>query len=328
MKPFITRGTFIAILCYGSIASGQQKIAISDFGLNPDTYENSITYVKKALEACKTHPNSTLYFSKGRYDFYPIDTINSTYIVHEKAPITIGFDLKNLENIVIDGGGSEFIFHGKMQIVKIDSCAGITLRNFSVDWDRPILSQGEIVGIKNDYIDIRIDKDAYPYIIENKKIVFTGEGWKLAGSDMFINLYDRNTKEILYNTWDNPIGQVLSQDAEEIQEGVLRFFTTPKIKPEAGTITLFAINARKYLPFGIQGNHSKNIVLKDITIYHDLYKNAFTKCENVTMDNASVKVNEAKGRVFSSVSDASGFGNCKGIIKIETVLILVRAMIF
>jgi hypothetical protein len=35
------------------------------------------------------------------------------------------------------------------------------------------------------------------------------------------------------------------------------------------------------------------------------------------MDNASVTPNLTKGRVFSSVADASGFGNCKGLIKVE-----------
>ncbi|MPM92013.1 Alpha-1,3-galactosidase B [bioreactor metagenome] len=39
--------------------------------------------------------------------------------------------------------------------------------------------------------------------------------------------------------------------------------------------------------------------------------------ENITMDNVSVTVNEAKGRVFSSLHDASHFRNCKGVIKVE-----------
>lgn len=93
---------------------------------------------------------------------------------------------------------------------------------------------------------------------------------------------------------------------------------TPKIKPEAGTIALLAVNARRYLPSGIESLNSKNILLKDLRVYHALCcAIAFTRCENVTLDNASVKVNEAKGRVFSSVADACGFGNCKGLVKIE-----------
>lgn len=191
---------YILVLWYGSIANAQQKIVISNFGLDPNTHENSIPYVKKALEACKTHPNSILYFPKGRYDFYPIDTPTITNIVDEKASVTIGFDLKNLKNIIIDGGGSEFIFHGKMQIVKIDSCSGITLKNFSADWDRPLLSQAEIIDTSDNYLDMKIDKKLYPYMIENGKIYFLGENWRLSGSNMFITLYDEKNKEILYNT--------------------------------------------------------------------------------------------------------------------------------
>ena len=62
-----------------------------------------------------------------------------------KRETTIGFLLQNLKDITFDGGGSEFIYHGKMQVAAINSCTNVTLQNFSVDWDRPMISQGEII---------------------------------------------------------------------------------------------------------------------------------------------------------------------------------------
>lgn len=52
-------------------------------------------------------------------------------------------------------------------------------------------------------------------------------------------------------------------------------------------------------------------------MYHSL-SNGFWgyRTENITMDNASVVVNDAKGRYFSSVADASHFSECGGTIRV------------
>jgi len=316
MKELKKTAVFVTILCLATVASAQQKVVISDFGLKPNSKENSIPFIKKALEECRKHSYTILSFPVGRYDFYSDDTGINVDIVDKNAPVTIGFDLKNLNNLTIDGEGSEFIFHGKMKIMNIDSCSNIILRNFSVDWDRPLLSQGEIVGIADNYVDLKIDKIQYPYKIENKKIVFTGENWFISGSSTFLSYYNKYTGELSYK--DNAMGKVTSKDVEELADGTLRFSVKPKIKPELGTIVLIALHKRAYLPFGITAFNSKDIKLSNLRIYHALcIGNYFTRCENVSMDNASVTANLTKGRVFSSVADASGFGNCKGLIKVE-----------
>lgn len=296
--------------------NAQDTISVVDFGLQPNTHINACAYVQKAINACKkNHNNKLIFFPKGRYDFYPEGGVeNKIDILQRNA--TIGFSLKKLKNVTFDGGGSEFIFHGKMQIAEIDSCTNVTLRNFSVDWDRPFISQGEIVGITDNYLDLKIDKKEYPYIIEDRKVFFIGEGWKLPVLTMYSTLYDNKTKEIAYNTWDSSLGDIFEKNTvKEIQEGVIRFYGTPKMKPEKGTIvSLFHV---RYFAQGIAIKHSKDILLKDLTLYHSLGNGFFGyRTENITMDNASVKVNDAKGRYFSSVADASHFSECKGTIKV------------
>jgi hypothetical protein len=318
MNRLITITLVFNVLAVCLIANAQERINVSGFGLNPNTRQNAVEFVKKALEECKKYKRSELYFPLGRYDFYPVISENSVDIVNENAPVTNGINLSHQHGLIINGGGSEFIFHGKMKIMNIDSCSDITLKNFTADWERPVLSQGEIVNLTDAFVDIRIDKIAYPYLIENGKLVFIGDGWRVRGSDMFFNLYDKNKKDILYKTSDEDMGNVPSRKVEEIDEGILRFYGQPKIKPELGTIALFAMYARKYLPNGIEAFNSKNILLKDLTVHHALCMTlVFVRCENVTLDNANVKSNTSKGRVFSAVADACNFGNCKGLIKVE-----------
>lgn len=291
------------------LASGyaQKTLQITDFGAKPDSWNNATPAIKKALDACHGQENITINFPKGRYDLWPS-------FCEGKQPDT-GLYMTDLKNIIIDGNGSELIFHGCMSIALIRSCENITFQNFSIDWDRPFLSQAEIVQATDDHLDVWIDKVQYPYHIENGKIMFTGEGWKLPvwGHQ---NLYDKDKKEIVPQTWDGPLKDIFQQPAEEIDNGVVRFKGKPAMKPDPGIFV--TLNHAFYPAEGINIIQSNNTLLKNLTIYHSLACGVYGELsENITMDNVSVTVNEAKGRVFSSLHDASHFRNCKGVIKVE-----------
>ncbi len=286
--------------------NAQDTIRITDFGVEPDSRINVTPSVEKALRHCANKQNVVLFFPKGRYDFWP------SYC--KENDVTIGFKLKKMKNITIEGNGSDFIFHGRMQIARIDSCENVTFKNFSVDWDRPFISQGEIMEVTNDHLDLKLNETEYPYIIENGKIVFVGEGWKSSRTGVL--LYDKVRKEILPQTWDSSLGDIFQQRAEKIGNNVVRFFGKSKMLPPIGTIV--SLSHARYLTVGIHIIFSKNTILKDLIIYHALSHGVLGEMsENITMDNASMTANEAKGRVFSTVADASHFVNCKGLIKVE-----------
>jgi hypothetical protein len=113
--------------------------------------------------------------------------------------------IEKLKNFTMDGSGSECVFHGNMQIASILNCENITLCNFSVDWDHPCIYQGKYVATKDEYIDIEFDHHEYPYVIEDNLFYLTGEGWKVKPNTVYCNLYDEDTKEILYKSHDGNI---------------------------------------------------------------------------------------------------------------------------
>lgn len=295
--------------------SAQRVISITEFGLQPNTGENARLYLNKAIEACTKISNVTLSFPEGRYDFFPDYDLSVKKDVM-KQQTTTGIVLNELNNFTLDGGGAQFIFHGKMQIATVNKCINLTLRNFTVDWERPFISQAEIVNAQDSCLDIKVDKDNYPYRIENGRVLFIGEGWELPIMTMYSTLYNKTTKDIYYNTWDSTLGNIFEQRASEISTGVIRFHGTPKFKPKPGTAIVSLFHVR-YFAQGISIQHSKDILLKDISLYHTL-SNGFSgyRTENITMDNASVVVNDEKGRYFSSVADASHFSECAGLIKV------------
>lgn len=283
----------------------QQRVLITDFGFKSGDRRNVVPGIKAALEVCGTKDSSILVFPKGRYDFWQDFTALST----------IGIQMEKLKNVTIDGSGSEFIFHGNMQIASIFDCENVTLRNFSVDWDHPFIYQGKYVAATDEYIDIKFDPQEYPYVIEDNLFYLTGEGWKVQPNTVYNNLYDKDTKEILYKTQDGNNSSLFLGKAEEIAPGIVRFYGKPNIKPVPGTFT--TLFAGRYITTGIAISDSKNTYLKDLTIYHALSNGVYgSRSENITMDNVSMKINEKKDRVFSTIADASHFANCKGLIKV------------
>ena len=171
MKRIFT--LFISLVALVQVVQAQQplqRISVTDFGALPNSREDTREAFARAIEACGGR-DAIIEFPQGRYDFWA-DSLQD---------ITTAMYLRDARNITIEGNGSEFVFHGKMQIVFVERSQGVSLRNFTTDWDRPYISQGEFVAIGDGYVDLRIDPVQYPFQIVDNRIRFLGEGWSYDG---------------------------------------------------------------------------------------------------------------------------------------------------
>ena len=285
-----------------------RRIRVTDYGAVPDSGEAANGAFARALEACGGH-DAVIVFPRGRYDFHP----------DPGSEQTIAMSLRGARNIVVDGGGSEFVFHGRMKVFHVEDCENVTLRNFSTDWDRPYISQGEFVSVTPQYVDLRIDRSQYPYVIEHGHIRFTGEGWSAGVVDSYMNIYDKATGTIAYRTRDSHTGNIFNGEAEQIAPDVVRFHGSildreVPVRP-GQIITLYH---GTYILTGIELCYSRDITLEDITLYHTLSNGVYGyRCENITLHRVSTTPRTEKGRVFSTVADASHFTCCRGRILID-----------
>ena len=170
MRTFLSLKTCLLsalLLCVNSIAASK-IISVSDFGLKPDSRINAVPFIQKAIDACKQYPGSTLVFPKGRYDFWAQHAIEKDYHetnTYDVNPKILAVLLEQINDLTIDGNGSEFIMHGRMQPFTLDHCRNITLKNFSVDWEIPLTAQGIVTQSTSGYLEIELDSHQYPYII-------------------------------------------------------------------------------------------------------------------------------------------------------------------
>ena len=304
MKRFLF---LVCLLCGSSLFAEPVRISVADFGAEPNGRKDCVASVQQAIDACKGKDSAILLFPRGRYDFYaPTDGRRISAMTVEGH-----------KNLVIDGQGSEFVFHGVMGVVSVSRSENVRFQNFSVDWDKPFIAQGNIVDTKDDWVDIRFDTKEYPFEINDGKILFVGESWKRK-VDGYTLLFDKNTKELVYKTRDNALGgnELFNTKSEHLGDGVVRFHGKPRIKPEPGTY--IALWLGRYIINGFDIRYCKDLVFENIDVFHAPSNgiHAF-KTENITIRKVDYKLNEKKDRVFTLVADGYHLNTCRGLVTIE-----------
>ncbi len=295
-------------------------VKISDFGAVPNSYVNIVPAVKAALEVCKQKKNPVLVFPKGRYDFWPQYAVEKAYYesnTTDNNPKCNGVFIEGFHRLTIDARGSSFIFHGRMQPFTLDHSSSITIRRVNINWDIPLTAQAEVIDTAKGYIDIRIDKSQFPYIIEDKKLAFIGEGWK--GKLKMVMEFDKVSHSITPQTGDDAaLGNGWKNyTALDPGNGIVRLSYDFLRKPRKGNILVLRHNDRDHA--GIFLFHSKNVLLENITIYHCAGLGVLSQfSENLSFIHVDLIPDNNKGRFFSGHDDGLHFSGCKGKILVDS----------
>jgi len=303
--------------------SGQDTIRLSDLGLKPGSRVNAVPFVNQAMEKCKGKPDVVLVFEKGRYDFWPQYASEKDYFISNTNyafPRFCVFVVENTKQLSIDCGGSDFIFHGKLQPFTIDSSENISIKNVSIDWEIPFGAEAEIVEVAPRYFDLRIDSKQYPYVIENDKLFFVGEGWKNMWGGVKWNdpmEFDRETLEVTAGTNDDLLGENWEKKytARELSDGMVRITYDNNSQLKKGNYLVLRHGFRDHA--GIFITDSKNVQLENINMYSNLGLSYLAQySENLTYRNVNCLPNPHR-KIISGHDDGLHFSNCRGQITVE-----------
>ncbi|MHC4740940.1 MAG: alpha-1,3-galactosidase-related protein [Planctomycetota bacterium] len=317
---FLTKKTLAALVvttAFVSTVVTAGTVNVTDFGVEPNSRRNAVAGVQKALQACRKVENAVLVFPKGRYDFWPQHAEERVYYEsnsYDNNPKICAILIENFKGLTIDCSDSEFVFHGIIQPFTVEGSERVTIRNATIDWDIPLTAQGEVVETGEDYIDLKIDAFESPYIIEDGKIVFVGEGWKSRwwGSIEF----EAGTHLIPRGGGDGCMRGNRNYRAEELKRGLVRLHNATGRKPARGNFLVMRHSSRDHA--GIFLLHSKDLVLENIDMFHCGGLGVLAQfCENVRLDRCHVRPSPAKGRYLSGHDDGAQISNCRGMIRIE-----------
>ena len=308
-------------------------INVMDF-YDEQKYGSDMTLaVLAALEQCRLVVNACLKFPKGIYHFWPDDAFEHHYWISNNDPgiKKIAFPLLGFHNLVVDGNGSEFIFHGRILPFVIDYSSGIIVKDIIIDYDRPFFSQALIVEADSNHVDLSFDKDEFPYRVEDGKIVFYGSNWESEDQTiMLMTEFSPATKAPAYQQGIyltkfpqftkklDPVFDSMTKlvVAEERPNGVVRLTAQLDVIHKPGNILTIGHEDRYNPGFFLQ--NSENIHFESVTIYHVGSMGVIAQlCTDIHIKSLRIKLREGTSRIITTNADATHFVNCKGLIEIE-----------
>lgn len=292
---------------------GWDTLYMRDFGTRPDSEEDATSALRQAITAVRRSGRPTvLRFEAGRYDFHaPAGADNRA---------NVAATLREVNDLVIDGSGAEFVGHGRLTLFAAENCRNLTLRNFSLDWQRPYITQASIVAIGDNHVDLAIDRSRYPYRIEAGRIRFSGDDWvREVDPESYSTAFDPRSGAVLYGTRDYPLSDrnaLFRGQAREIAPDTVRFFG--KVDRQLPVGTLIALYHGRYLATAITLTECRNTRCEQIEFRHSPGMGIYgLRCENILLRGISTEPNRAEKRCFSCVADALHFTSCRGTIELD-----------
>lgn len=310
------------LTCFFTPLGAIQTIRISD------TIPSGQDITPLVRNILATHPKEIrIVFPKGTYHFYPDEAMGKYHAItnHDNIYRYFAFPLIGMSNVEIDGGGSDFIFHGLITPFLVEKSEKITLRNFSIDWEQPFFFQAEVTG--SHPADRSMDLKAFPFctpLFEGNRLGFVTNGLHLPflGESM---VFDPRTRAVAYKGQNYVLNTVSSRATFDTRLGENQFRMQWAGGPEPPPSGLLYISkgpngTNRYCP-GIHLSDSKNINLQKIIIYHAGGMGVIgEKTENIHLDGLQVVLREGTDRLLTTTADATHFCNCKGQLLIENCL--------
>lgn len=227
--------------------------------------------------------------------------------------------LKDKKNVVIEGNGASVIVHGKMTPFVFDRCENITVRNLTVDYACPTMSEFKVVSYENGEYIIKINPECL-FRIEGNNLIWHGETGK-DGEPYWEDSYigdSRHIKEF------DPV----SETSQDFSRNRMAFDSIRKIDETTLAVSL----ADKDAAFSVGCIYQTRNIVRDQTgsffqrcknLVFDSLRIKFMHglgmvsqfCENVTFRNCDLT--PASGRTIASTADFFQFSGCRGKLIVE-----------
>lgn len=295
-------------------------IYLKDFGLRNTKKRDCHKFINDAIKTIAPGKPTILVFTRGEYHFYPEQSNKRTYFESNTTdvnPRNCSFLFESMSNIVIEGNGSNLIFHGQMQPFTFDNCQNIILRNVNIDWEQPLIAQAQVLQVNEKSIRVSINLKESPFRIEEGKLFFgttkdNQQPWKSTME------FERDGRFVVPQTGDRGCMGEGWQNylAENILPGIIEIHYPALRKPTVGNFLVMRHAERIHSGIFIQ--NSKNIKVENVNLYHATGLGILAQfSENLTFDRYRAIPNKAKNRYFGGGDDGIQISNCKGLITIN-----------
>lgn len=327
--PLSTNGTALVFAEDGETQNAQ-VIDVTDYGADPNGLKDSQPAVMKAIEAAsEVQGDVRIVFPNGTYQLYPDQAyhkemyLSNTSGIQENAKMrTIGICIEDMENVVVEGNDSRFIFHHKMTPYASINSTNVTFQNFTVDFETPTCI--ELLAQKRNEAEKSITyhiPESNRYSIEGNRIVWTSEKspytgqayWMQTNNFNYVQMFDSKTGDAWRGN-SGPLNNI--SRIEDLGNSQIKIYYTSMPGMPEGCTWQSRNTLRDQVAAALL--YSKDVHLKNI---HESYVHGFgmmvQMCENVTLDGVIFDSPEKSGRATSSSADDINISGVKGKIEIK-----------
>ena len=312
-------GLLLCLLLLAEPAAARKRtFRMERFGVAPGE-KQLCTRLRNALDAIRQQvgPDDevVLRFKKGEYAFHAADAEPcSLYVSNhdQNQPKRVAIRLEGWHRLTVEGNGARFVFHGRLMPLALRRSTECTLRNFSIDFANPQISQVEIVS--NDgpsgitfrpapWVRWRISPDS---LLETH-----GEGWTARPASGMA--FEPGTRHILYNTGDLPLSM---KGVSAAGDGTLRAPAWRDARLVPGTLVALRTWHRPAPAVFLEEDSCTG--LEDIRVHYAEGMGLLAqRCNGISLKRFSVCLKgKTDPRCFTTQADATHFSQCKGVISV------------
>ncbi len=272
---------------------------------------------------------TVLHFAPGTYDFYGEGVYEGYFSpsCNKSSDKKVIFPFLNLNNVTLDGGGADFIFHDRVFPFVIQNCQGVTVKNFTMDFSFPRCCIADVVKVTDEGFELFIDRQKYRYSVTargNLNIKVGSDEFSTGERRFFLKsglaggpVYYLAAGKIFYENKNLP-APVLYCKAEKTENGVFLRYTDgyrPDYREHSPILISFD-EQRDNDMFFLE--RSCDLLFEDIRIFSGAGM-GFTGqcCENVTLRRCAIDPRGNGSLDFSTTADGILLTNFSGQLNIE-----------
>ncbi|NJB83543.1 alpha-1,3-galactosidase-related protein [Wenyingzhuangia aestuarii] len=299
-----------------------QVINVSEYGIKPG--KDVALEVNELIASLKGQKGVTLFFPKGKYEFYPENAFEQYRAVtnHDNSLKRIAFPIFEFQDFTIDGNGSTFNFHGKICPVVIEGGKNTTLKNFKIDWEHSFVNELKVIenNSKENSFVVEVNNGKFGFEVKDNEILFNHYDWQdVIGQNI---AFDPKTKSPIWSTKDYFLKSTHKSQIKKLNSKTAKFTNYTKVTPPVGTIfaTYGPSPGGNRFAQAIHLANSKDSFIDNVTVYAAGGMALIAeRCENITVHKFTVTSRD--DRHFATRADATHFLGCKGVIKMENSLL-------
>lgn len=303
-----------------------RRIQVEDY-IRPEDGENRSPAVARALEE-NPGDDIAFVFSEGVHHFYEqgASLEECWESNNDGGRKRVIFSLHGRKNIRIEGGGSEWMLHGRLSPVVIDGCENITVSRLAGDCVRPFYTEGRILRASRQAVELEIDRAAFPYTVRGGNFVPLGDVWEDDLSDLTVLCQEfspvtggpvpgghtalakigegeQNLENLPAMLWE--LRASITPQENLLLEGDFSYDMTP------GSVLVMTHALRTNSFVFIRD--SRSVTLEDLTIHHIGSMGVIAQnTRDITLNRVRILPREESGRLISVNADATHFVHCSG----------------